>query len=300
MHIRKHTYIETCIRKYVVSPQCSLSPWATGLYLSSKGNSNTTKSFLYSFKVCKNKILFFLWAWMYGTFTYPAEELNPEWIQSLSAALIKCTVPALWGFLGLIQAWPLRHARQVEAALQSSSHHKAQRGQLSPLLTQRPEQEWRTASQPWVFSTEGSAQIWGRKAQDNPGNWIPSPLCRPCFCTFHAEMSTKLFHCWTRALTNLCRLTEVSFHQRSFTRPVTLSINRNLGKGWGGGLPRGFVTLPSKASQDTGCYPAHNLRELHSFPFPLSFAFLSPFLPSSFPPSLSFFLLIACNLANSS
>lgn len=38
--------------------------------------------------------------------------------------------------------------------------------------------------------------------------------------------------CWTRVLTNLCRLTEVSFHQRSFTRPVTLSINRNL---WGKG-----------------------------------------------------------------
>ena len=97
----------------MISPQCSLSPQATGLYLSSKGNLNTTKSFLYSFKVCKNKILFFPWSWMYGTFTYPAEELNPEWIQSLSAALIKCTAPALWGFLGLIQAWPLRHARQV-------------------------------------------------------------------------------------------------------------------------------------------------------------------------------------------
>ena len=165
-----------CIMKYVISPQCSLSPWATGLYLSSKGNSNTTKSFLYSFKVCKNKILFFPWAWMYGTFTYPAEELNPEWIQSLSAALIKCTAPALWGFLGLIQAWPLRHARQVEAVLQSSSQRDAWRGQLSPLLTQCPEREWRTASQPWVFSTEGSAQIWGRKSQDNPGTESRTPF----------------------------------------------------------------------------------------------------------------------------
>ena len=134
-HIRKYIYIGTYIRKYVVSTQSSLSPAATGLYSSSEGNSNTTTSFLYSFKVCKNKILFFPWVWLCGTFAlpYPVEELNPRWIQPLLAALIKCMAPAPWGFLGPSQAWPLRHTRQVEAVLQSSSQRDTQKG--LPLTT---------------------------------------------------------------------------------------------------------------------------------------------------------------------
>lgn len=98
---------------------------------------------------------------------------------------------------------------------------------------------------------------------------------------FMLKCQKQPVHRQTRVLTSLCRLTEAVFHQKSFTRPVTSS--RSPGRGWGGGLSRCFVIPPSKASQDTGRYPAHNLREFLSFP--LSFL-------------LSFFLSILCNLVN--
>lgn len=174
-HIRKYIYIGTYIRKYVISTQFSLSPRATGLYSSSEGNLNTTKSFWYSFKVCKNKILFFPWVWVYGTFAlpYPAEELNPCWIQPLLAALIKCMAPTPWGFLGLSQAWPLRHKRQVEAVLQSSSQRDTQKGLPLTTLTGRPEQEWRTTSQPWVSSPQGKCSNLRKKFSGQPRELSP-------------------------------------------------------------------------------------------------------------------------------
>lgn len=48
----------------------------------------------------------------------------------------------------------------------------------------------------------------------------PEPLCISLFCTFHAEMSTKLVHRWTKSMTNLPRLREAFFHLKSFTRHV--------------------------------------------------------------------------------